>query len=229
MGLMTDLCFVADCYHLNPVDFTKLAAASWNGIKCAAVIHKASQGAGVPDPLYETRRLKAVAAGFLWGGYAFNTGEPVAAQVAEFFKVATPDATTAMFLDFEDNTKSEMSLAQAIEFLDRGDQLLGRRLGIYSGNRMKELIPAASAAERDFLAQHALWGCEYGPTFRDVDANGRALPWAAPLLWQDTGDGIGPQPHTLAGLEAGADLSVFKGTRAQLAAVWPGAAMPVQP
>lgn len=226
---MTDLCFVADMYHLNPVDFTKLAAASWNGIKCVGIIHKASQGAGVPDPLYEARRLKATAAGFLWGAYAFNTGENVAGQVAAFFKVATPDAATGMYLDFEDNSKSEMSLAQALEFLDRGDQKLGRRLGIYSGNRMKELIPAASAAQRDFLAQHAFWGCEYGPVFKDVDVNGHPLPWAAPFLWQDTGDGIGPQPHTLDGIEQGADLSIFKGTRDQLAAAWPGAALQPAP
>jgi GH25 family lysozyme M1 (1,4-beta-N-acetylmuramidase) len=222
---MTDLCFVADIYHGNPIDFTKLAAASWNGIKCVGIIHKASQGAGIPDPEYPLRRPVAIAAGFLWGAYAFNTGEPVANQVAEFFKVAIPDTTSGMYLDFEDNTASEMSLSEAIEFLDRGDQKLGRRLGIYSGNRMKELIPAASSAERDFLASHAFWGCEYGPEFKDVDAKGRALPWTAPFLWQDTGDGIGPQPHTLAGLEQGADLSIFKGTRDELAAKWPGAAL----
>ena len=40
----TQACFVADFYHLNPVDFPKLAAASWNGIKCPARHHEMHSG-----------------------------------------------------------------------------------------------------------------------------------------------------------------------------------------
>ena len=36
----------------------------------------------------------------MWGAYCFNTGEPVADQVDEFFKVADPDDQTLMALDF---------------------------------------------------------------------------------------------------------------------------------
>ncbi len=221
---MTDLCFVTDLYHGNPVDFHKLANASYNGIKCVGIIHKASEGADVADPMYASRRPVALNAGFLWGAYAFNTGQPVADQVAEFLKIAAPDNATALFLDFEDNTQSEMSLAQAVEFLDRVEQAIGRHCRLYSGNRLKELIVRATDAERTFLAADPtrLWGCEYGPQFKDTDTAGHPLPWAAPFLWQDTGDGLGPQPHTLNGLHAGADLSVFKGTRIDLEQVWAG-------
>jgi GH25 family lysozyme M1 (1,4-beta-N-acetylmuramidase) len=223
------LCFVADIYHLNPVDFGKLKAARYNGIACEAIIHKASQGTGVADPAYAQRRPGALAAGFLWGAYAFNTGEPVKAQVAEYLKVAAPDAQTALFLDFEDNSKSEMTLPQAVEFLDRVEQAVARHCRLYSGNRLKTLIVHATDAQRDFLAadRTRLWGCEYDPVFKDTDDAGKPLPWPAPFLWQDTGDGIGPQPHTLDGLQAGADLSIFKGTRDQLAAAWAG--LPLQP
>lgn len=227
---MTDLCFVADMYHGNPVDFGKLAAASWNGIKCVGAIHKASQGARDADPAYASRRGLALRAGLLWGAYGFNTGELVAAQVAEFLKVAAPDATMLLALDFEDNSQSNMSLAQACEWLDRVEQSQGRYCRMYSGNRLKELIVHATTAQRDFLAACAdrLWGCQYAAAFKDVDAAGKPLPWAAPFLWQDTGDGIGPQPHTLDGLQAGVDLSIFKGTRAALTAAWPGAKIPAR-
>jgi GH25 family lysozyme M1 (1,4-beta-N-acetylmuramidase) len=222
---MAQTCFVADLYHLNPVDFNELKAASWNGCRVEAIIHKACQGAGVPDKEYPKRRLLATAAGFLWGAYAFNTGENVASQVAEFLKVAAPDAHTAMFLDFEDNRASEMTLAQMVEFLDRTEQAIGRHCRTYSGNRLKELIVHATAAQLEFLAKCSdrLWGCEYSDEWRNVDAAGRPLPWKAPLIWQRTGDGRGPQPHTFSGLQQNADLSTFNGTREQLEAVWPGA------
>jgi len=218
---MTDLCYVADMYHGNPVDFGKLAAATYNGVACIGVIHKATQGAGYPDPDYAKRRPLAIAAGLEWSGYSFNTGDPVVSQVAEFLKVAQPDAATGLWLDFEDNSASEMSLAMALEFMDRVDQATGRTCGIYSGDRMKTLIVPATQAQRDFLAAHGFWGAEYGTDFRDTDDAGKPLPWDEPMLWQDTGDGIGPQPHTLDGLQAGADLSVFKGSAAQLRAAWP--------
>jgi hypothetical protein len=117
-----------------------------------------------------------------------------------------------------------MTLAQAVEFLDRVEQAIGRHCRMYSGNRLKTLIVKATPAEIAFLGADPtrLWGCEYGPQFKDVDDAGKPLPWPAPFLWQDTGDGLGPQPHTLAGLQQGADLSIYEGARDQLAAAWAG-------
>ena len=219
-------CFVADVAHFNPVDFQKLAAASFNGIQCVGIIHKAHQGgAHAPaDAEYAKRRPLALAHGFLWAAYAFNTGENVADQVAAFFAAATPDEHTGMFLDFEDNRASEMTVAQAVEFLDRVEQRLGRHCRLYSGNRLKETIIHATDAQRDFLAADLtrLWGCEYGPHWKNIDARGRALPWPAPFLWQFTGDGVGNPPHSLDGLQHGADLSLFNGTRDELAFIWAG-------
>ena len=48
-------------------------------------------------------------------------------------------------------------------------------------------------------------------------------PWDDFTLLQYTGDGVGPLPHTVAGLEPGADLNAFAGTDDELAALWPGA------
>lgn len=228
---MTDLCFVADLGSQNPANFTKLAGASWNGIKCEGAILRATRSNGEIDVAYAPRLEQVIAARLLPGAYAFNTGEAPAVQAARFAKATSPDIPSlARFLDFERNPSGpQLSLAGVLEFLDRTDQTFGRYTGLYSGDFIKSAIVAATAAQRDFLSKHPLWGCEYGPVFKDVDVKGKPLPWLAPFLWQDTGDGIGPQPHTLDGLEQGADLSIFKGTRDELAKVWAGMPIVVPP
>jgi GH25 family lysozyme M1 (1,4-beta-N-acetylmuramidase) len=221
-----DLCFVADLGSQNPVDFGKLKNASYNAIKCEGVILRATRSNCLPDTLFASRATAAEKLGFLVGAYAFNTGETAAAQAARFLTVTKAFDPILRALDFETNTSGrQMSLAACVEFLDRVSQATGRQTWLYSGDRIKSLIVTATEAQRQALSEALFWGCEYGPAFKDLDDDGHPLPWDAPTLWQDSGDGIGPQPHTLAGLEAGADLSIFKGTRAQLAAIWPGASV----
>lgn len=119
-----------------------------------------------------------------------------------------------------------MSLAGAIEFLDRVGQATGHRPWLYSGSQIKSLIVSATDTQRDFLAQHGLWGCEYGPRWKNVDVRGKALPWSMAALWQYAADGTsGPHslPTTLDGLQKGADLSIFQGTRQDLENIWSGA------
>ena len=217
----TQACFVADFYHLNPVDFGKLAAASWNGIKCPAVIMKCTQGATYADPLYAERVGLARTAGLMVAPYAFNTGEDVAAQVSNFLTHAHIDDQMGGWLDFEDNRASQMSLVQALEFMDRFDQATGRSCGMYAGNRIKETIVNATQAQRDFLGAHAFWGCQYNTSFVMRDYDGHPLPWDVPFLWQYAADGSGPLPHTLDGLQNNADLSIFRGSPDQLRAAWP--------
>jgi len=223
---MTDLCFVADLGSQNQIDFTKLAATSWNGIKCEGVILRATRSNCLPDPLFAARADAGGKAGFLVGAYAFNTGETAQIQADRFLAVTKPFGGILRALDYETNPGGrQMSLTSCVEFLDRVAQATGHRCWLYSGDRIKSLIVTATEAQRQEISLSLYWGCEYGPVFKDVDDNGHPLPWDAPTLWQDTGDGLGPQPHTLAGLEQGADLSIFKGTRDQLATVWAGPAM----
>jgi lysozyme len=167
---------VIDIYHGNVVhDFGALREAGIIG-----VIHKANQGAGIPDKAYAARRTAAKAAGLMWGAYSFNTGESVAAQVDEFFKVADPDGDTLMALDLEDNPHSQMSLAQAEDFLGRVDEKLGRKCWLYSGNRAKDLL---GSRKNEFFGPHPLWLAQYGP---------RAVlqpSWSRYALWQYSENG----------------------------------------
>jgi GH25 family lysozyme M1 (1,4-beta-N-acetylmuramidase) len=162
---------VIDIYHGNSVhDFVAVKAAGIVG-----VIHKCTQGAGYADPLYATRRKAAIAAGLLWGAYSFNTGESVSAQIEQFFSHAEPDANTLMALDFEDNPHSEMSLDQARAFLTQGAAKLGRKMVIYSGNRVKDLLGGKIDS---FLGSHRLWLAQYGPVARVQQS------WSKQWLWQ---------------------------------------------
>lgn len=190
-----------DIYHGNIVhDFAALKAAGIQGI-----IHKCTQGVGYADPTYAARRKLATDAGLLWGAYTFNTGEPVQAQVNEFFNHAEPDANTLMALDFEDNPHSQMTLFQAKQFLDLSDTKLGRKLVLYSGNRIKDLLGNHSDA---FLGSHRLWLPQYGPVAKTQPS------WVTPWLWQFGDHG------QLAGTDGAIDLNFYAGNADQLKQEW---------
>lgn len=208
---------VADMGSQNTVDVAKLSRSG-----CVGLIHRATRSNELTDSRYHPRRDAWRSVGGKWGGYAFNTGEEVKVQTDRFLDFAKIEADESAWLDLERNPggTGQMTLGKTIEFLDRIDQAIGRRCGLYSGDVIKTLIAHATDDQRDFLALHPLWGCEYGPRWKNIDCNGHPLPWALPFLWQYTGDGIGPEPQTLDGLEDGADLSVFAGAPDELRAAW---------
>jgi lysozyme len=209
--------FVSDAHKTDPVaDFAALAQAGIWGL-----IHKATQGIGVSDPAYRSRVRNARAANLYTGAYHFNTGDTIPAQVNHFFDVAEPDAMTLMALDFEDNRTSQMSLAQAAQFLQLADEKLGRPIWLYGGNRPKELLSHASAEIRTLFGKRHWWLCQYASKPSVLDYNRKPMPWSDWTLWQFTGDGVGPAPHTLPGIVTrGIDINTYRGTREELAADW---------
>jgi GH25 family lysozyme M1 (1,4-beta-N-acetylmuramidase) len=220
---------VADFNHANSVNFTSIAAAGIWG-----VFMKARQGIGFGDPAYKKRYPLALQCGLLVGAYDFATGDLVATNVDDFLAFANLAPTDAACLDFEDNTQSQMTGDQAYEFLDRVNQKRGLACWIYGGNRIREQIDPQQAKWIDMAKVTPLWQCRYilsQPA--DNDALFKAIPpippWTANTFIQYTGDGVGPTPHTINGLEDGADLDVFDGSRSQLTAIWPGATITAAP
>ncbi len=224
---------VADMAHFNDIGWSDLTTRSglWG------LIHKATEGVHYHDPKYGPRRKLAEASGLLWGAYDFASGEPSATNANDFLAYAgINDKTVMPCLDYEQSfTHSNMTAQQAREFMDTVDQRTGRACWIYGGNWIKERISTLhmTQADVDWWRMHPLWLCQYRIGVQ-ADSFGQLLPhltiprpWAMPSLVQYTGDGVGPQPHTVPGLERGADLNVFGGSRSQLTALWHGA--PVEP
>jgi len=214
---------VADMNHANSLNLTKLKGAGMWGI-----IHKARQGVNYEDRAYATRRAAAEAMGFLWGAYDFATHDDVSDNVDAFMATAQPGPHTGMWLDFEDNTHSQMTADQALEFLDRVSQKTGRACGIYGGNRIREQINHQDAGWIDMAKVAPLWQCRYisSQPLTTADLFTRIpplAPWTSNFLIQYTGDGVGPRPHTVPGLEDGADLNAYNGTLEQMTAAWAGA------
>ena len=68
-----------------------------------------------------------------------------------------------------------------------------------------------------YLAAHRLWLAQYGP--RPVTPRN----WPTAWLWQFTGDGVGPKPHSIPGIiDSGIDINHFDGDAVKLAAEWTG-------
>lgn len=202
---------VVDLSHYNNVtSFPAVAAAGVWGI-----IHKATQGVGYVDSRYALRRPVALAAKLLWGAYHFNTGDPISDQVKFFIDHAQPDVNTLMVLDYEDYRQSNMNINGAVEFLHLLEQQLGRKGALYSGNRVKETIGTLNATDKAYLCSHRLWLCQYGP--KAILPSG----WNNWWLWQFTGDGIGPTPHSVPGIQGSQlDINTFAGTPLQLSTSW---------
>ena len=214
---------VIDINHANPINFSQIVAAGIWG-----VIHKSRQGLGFGDPLYRKRMEAAKVANLLFGAYDFATSDHVAQNVDAFLGYSALSSADMAFLDFEDNSQSQMSGDQAYEFLDRVSQKRGRPCGIYGGNRIREHIDQNDSKWIDVAKTAPLWQCRYIGSQPADNADLFAAippipPWTSNFIIQYSGDGVGPRPHTIPGLQDGADLDVFNGTRSQLTVLWAGA------
>src|SRR5262249_30704042 len=111
-----------------------------------------------------------------------------------------------------------MSVHEAVSFMKLVEDKTGRLCAIYSGNRLKETIETLGVAETAYMTSRPLWLCQYNKRY--------VLPkgYSKYFLWQYTGDGIGPTPHTVPGItcsgNSGIDLNVYDGTQDQLKADW---------
>jgi lysozyme len=201
---------VVDLSHFDPAhDYGRVKAAGIVG-----VIYKATQGGNYQDPTYDQQRTAALKASLKWGAYHFGDGSDVARQVANFLGFAQIDPETLFCLDYEPNDSSQMSLAQAKDFIIQVEDGLGRpaECVLYSGNQIKEQL----GSKKDvWWGSRRLWLAQYGTT-PSVQAS-----WKTYWLWQYTDGSSGPSPHTVAGcLSSGVDCNSYAGTSEELAVEW---------
>ncbi len=194
-------------HHNGNVDLGKAQAAGIVG-----VIHKATQGTGMTDNMYDQNRQKAQAAGLLWGAYHFGTNADGAAQADFFLNKANADDQTLLVLDYEPNGNSTMTLDQARAFVSRIKDVTGRFPGLYSGSLIKQQLGGKPADP--LLAQCFLWLAQYGPAPASIPAT-----WPTWTMWQYTDGNVGPQPHSVDGIGP-CDRDQFNGTIEQLQQLW---------
>jgi lysozyme len=204
---------VVDLYHGDDLvytdeehDFEMAHAAGIRGI-----IHKATEGAGEVDQRYHAREATARKAGMLWGAYHFmRPGDPVA-QAQHFLQQIGSSPERLLVLDHE---SEGVGMGQALQWLNSVRSITGKTPWLYSGFLIKEqeaheYMPA--------FAEFPLWLAQYGPVAKVP------RPWQKCVLWQFTGDGVGPQPHSVAGIaHENCDISSFDGTDEELRAAWLG-------
>lgn len=200
---------VVDLSHYDAV--TSFAQAKAAGL--VGVIYKCTEGTSYVDPTYNKLRQMAYDAGLKWGAYHFGHSGQVAAQADWFIKNATLKAQDLFALDYE-KSDTVMSAGDAKQWLTQTESKLNRQNHglIYGSDLIKETI---SSDPDGFWAAHRLWLAQYSstPTIPKV--------WKNYWLWQYSGDGQGPTPHGIAGIQGQRlDCNTYDGTADQLAAEW---------
>lgn len=193
-------------HHNGIVDLAKAKAAGIVG-----VIHKATQGTSYADPMYQSNRTKAQAAGLFWGAYHFGVGADGVEQADHFLQVVQPGPQDLLVLDFESNGQGpSMNLEEARAFVTHINETLGRFPGFYSGHDIKQ---ALGTSTDPILTNCWFWLAQYGPT-PVVPVN-----WATWTMWQYTDGGLGPHPHDVPGIGR-CDRDQFNGDMDALNRLW---------
>ena len=202
MSSVQGLNVVIDLSHFNAVtSFTDIKSA---GI--AGIIHKATQGTNWSDPTYAGRKPQALAAGLLWGAYHFGTNADGAEQAQYFLKVVNPGPNDLLALDFEENPSSQMTIAQAEQFVTEVFTQTGRYPGFYSDALAGKLLGNNKSA---ILANCWFWRAQYGSSAPIVPPT-----WSTWTMWQYTESG------PVSGISAPCDRDTFNGTMNQLSQLW---------
>lgn len=202
MSSVQGLNVVIDLSHFNTVtSFPDIKSAGIVGI-----IHKATQATNWSDPTYADRKQQATAAGLWWGAYHFGTNADGAAQAQYFLSKVNPGPTDLLALDFEENPSSQMTIAQAEQFVTEVFNQTGRYPGFYSDALAGKLLGSNTSA---VLANCWFWRAQYGSAAPIVPST-----WSTWTMWQYTESG------PVNGIAAPCDRDTFNGTMDQLSQLW---------
>ena len=193
---------VIDISHYNTVtSFPDLKA---DGV--VGVIHKATEGTDWSDPTYDSRKQQAQAAGLWWGAYHFGTNSDGAAQAQYFLSQVNPGPNDLLALDFEQNPASQMTIAQAEQFVTEVFNQTGRYPGFYSDELAGQLL---GDTVNSILANCWFWRAEYGGSSPSVPPT-----WPTWTMWQYTESG------SVSGISAACDRDTFNGSLDELSRLW---------
>lgn len=193
---------IIDLSHYNEV--TSFQEVQQSGI--VGVIHKATEGTNWSDPTYASRKQQALGAGLWWGAYHFGVNEDGAAQAQYFLSIVNPGPQDLLALDFEENPSSQMTIAQAEQFVTEVYKSTGRYPGFYSDSLAGSLL---GSSPNSILTNCWFWRAEYGGSAPSVPNT-----WSTWTMWQYTESGSVP------GIGGDCDRDTFNGSVAGLSQLW---------
>ena len=201
---------ILDCYHANGIDWNLLATEP----RVVAIIHKATTGSKKIDPQYHARRQEAASRGYLWGSYHLGLHGNPEKQADYYLKHAKPAANELVALDLEDVTSRKfMNAAEAIRFIKRVKQRIGRYPVLYVNSRSARLI--TERHQHPVFTNTPLWYANFSGS---LDRFPRGL-WPSYTLWQFSSEILTQQ--AIPGTAYDMDVNVFNGTMDDLKAQWP--------
>jgi lysozyme len=202
MSSIQGLDAVIDLSHYNSV--TSFDEVKQGGV--LGVIHKATEGTGWSDPTYTARKSQALAAGLWWGAYHFGVNEDGTAQAQYFLSIVKPGPQDLLALDFEENPSSQMTIAQAEQFVTEIYNQTGRYPGFYSDALAGNML---GGKQDSILANCWFWRAEYGGSLPSVPPT-----WQTWTMWQYT------QSGSVSGITGSCDRDTFNGDSAGLSRLW---------
>lgn len=202
MGNVQGLNVVIDLSHYNTV--TSFSDVKSGGV--VGVIHKATQGTNWTDSTYASRKQQAKAAGLWWGAYHFGTNTDGTAQAQYFLSIVNPGPNDLLALDFEENSSSQMTIAQAEQFVTEVFNQTGRYPGFYSDALAGNMLGSSTDS---VLANCWFWRAQYGASSPSVPPT-----WSTWTMWQYTSSG------PVNGISAPCDRDTFNGEIDGLSRLW---------
>lgn len=194
--------FGPDISHVNRIDWSKIRNTGFS-----FVFIKATQGTAFRDAAFPQNWQQARSAGLVRGAYHFGDNSDGVQQADLFLSVVQPERSDLLALDFEQFTgaKTSMTISQAVQFVQRIHEKLGRYPIIYGGTYLSEQISSATI-DTSSLQECPLWV----PDFSGKEPRLSSL-WQKWAFWQVT------DSYALGDIGFGTvGLNFFNGTRAEL-------------
>ena len=171
------------------------------------MIHKATEGTGWSDPTCARHKPQALAAGLWWVRITSVLTKTVQRRRNTFCSIVKPGPQDLLALDFEENPSSQMTIAQAEQFVTEVYNQTGRYPGFYSDSLAGSLL---GGNQDSILANCWFWRAEYS-----VSSPPSVPPtWPAWTMWQYTESGSVP------GIGGACDRDMFNGSIAGLSNLW---------
>ena len=196
---------------LSHYDDVKDAFAGAKKMGIWGVVNKITEGFGGFDKSYGWREKPLQDAGMLVGTYHFIRPGRILDQ-ARFYLAHTHVTNTLLALDYED---AQVPLEDARSWLEYVHAQTGRWPKLYLGGAVRDQLKPSN--KDPFWPNLDLWHPQYNATPSKVP-----VQWKAPWLWQYTGDGLGPNPHTVPGIKpvGKLDINHFSGSLDELKSRW---------